>query len=113
MPLSRKEFLKLAYDLFDEMHIPHRWEKICRKVFYCQFMKVKKVNLSLCLINCTLSRKDVWGSRSIAPTFLTSELDGGEWSASRPDRFTPGERDSGTYCIGGWVGLTGGLDAVK
>jgi hypothetical protein len=24
-------------------------------------------------------------------TFLTSSLDGGEWSVSRPGRFTPGE----------------------
>jgi hypothetical protein len=25
--------------------------------------------------------------------FLTSALDGGKWPASRPGRFTPGERD--------------------
>jgi hypothetical protein len=31
-------------------------------------------------------------------------LDGGKWSASRPGRFTPGERDLDTHCIGGWVG---------
>jgi hypothetical protein len=31
-----------------------------------------------------------WGSGGIAPhAFLTSALDGGEWSASRPGRFTP------------------------
>jgi hypothetical protein len=35
---------------------------------------------------------------------LTSALDGGEWSASRPGRFTPRERASGTHWIGGWVG---------
>jgi hypothetical protein len=33
--------------------------------------------------------------------FLPSALAGGEWSASRPDRFTPGERAPGTHCIGG------------
>jgi hypothetical protein len=33
--------------------------------------------------------------------FLTSVLDGGEWSASRPDRFTPGEGAQGTYWIEG------------
>jgi hypothetical protein len=26
-------------------------------------------------------------------TFLTAALDGSEWSASRPDHFTSGERD--------------------
>jgi hypothetical protein len=31
--------------------------------------------------------------------FLTSALVGGEWSASRPGRFTPGERAPGTHCI--------------
>jgi hypothetical protein len=31
------------------------------------------------------------GSGGIAPPFLESALDGGEWSASRPYRFTPFE----------------------
>jgi hypothetical protein len=35
--------------------------------------------------------------------FLTSALVGGEWSASRPGRFTRGERAPGTHWIGGWV----------
>jgi hypothetical protein len=45
--------------------------------------------------------------------FLTSALVAGEWSASCPDRFTPGERAPGTYWIGGWVGPRAGLDDVK
>jgi hypothetical protein len=32
-----------------------------------------------------------WGSGDITPLFLTSALEGGEWSASRPGRFTPGK----------------------
>jgi hypothetical protein len=40
--------------------------------------------------------------------FLTSELAGRDWSASRPGRFTPG-----TPWIGGWVGPTAGLDGVE
>jgi hypothetical protein len=43
---------------------------------------------------------------------LTSALDGGEWPASRPGRFTPRERAPGTHWIGGWVGPRAGLDAV-
>jgi hypothetical protein len=35
--------------------------------------------------------------------FLTSALVGGEWSASRPDGFTHGERAPGTHWTGGWV----------
>jgi hypothetical protein len=38
---------------------------------------------------------------------LTLELDGGEWSASRPDRFSPG-----TQWTGSWVGPGTGLAAV-
>jgi hypothetical protein len=45
--------------------------------------------------------------------FLTSALVGGEWSASRPGRFTPGERAPGTHWIGGWVGPRAGLDDVE
>jgi hypothetical protein len=43
---------------------------------------------------------------------LTSALDGGEWSASRPARFTPRERAPGTHWIGGWVGPGTVLDTV-
>jgi hypothetical protein len=43
---------------------------------------------------------------------LNSALDGGEWSASRPGRFTPRERAPGTHWIGGWVGPRAVLDAV-
>jgi hypothetical protein len=39
--------------------------------------------------------------------FLTSVLVVGEWSASRPGRFTPG-----THWIGSWVGPRAGLDYV-
>jgi hypothetical protein len=40
--------------------------------------------------------------------FLPSALDGGEWSAWRPGRFTPG-----TCSIGDRVGFIAGLDAVQ
>jgi hypothetical protein len=36
--------------------------------------------------------------------FLTSALVGGEWSASRPGRFTPGEVAYNAHLTGGWVG---------
>jgi hypothetical protein len=43
---------------------------------------------------------------------LTSALDGGEWSALSPGRFTPRERAPDTHWIGGWVGPRTVLDAV-
>jgi hypothetical protein len=45
--------------------------------------------------------------------FLTLALVGGEWSASRPSLFTPGERTLGTRWIGGWVGPKAGLNDVE
>jgi 2-polyprenyl-6-methoxyphenol hydroxylase-like FAD-dependent oxidoreductase len=45
--------------------------------------------------------------------FLTSALFGGEWSASRPACFAPGERVPGTHWIGGWVGPRTGLDDME
>jgi hypothetical protein len=44
---------------------------------------------------------------------LTSVLDGGEWSASHPGRFTPREGAADTHWIGGWVGPRSDLDTVS
>jgi hypothetical protein len=44
--------------------------------------------------------------------FLTSILVEDDWTASRPCRFTPGERASGTPWIGGWADSRAGLDDV-
>jgi hypothetical protein len=48
----------------------------------------------MCLINQALCHEEI----------LTLALDGGEWLASRPGRFNPGEIASGPNWIGGWVG---------
>jgi hypothetical protein len=47
--------------------------------------------------------KEVW-----LHSFLSSALDGGEWSSSRPGRFTPG-----THCVGDWVASRATLNAVR
>jgi hypothetical protein len=51
--------------------------------------KLKKGEFSLGLINAAY-REVVWGSRSIAPSFLNSALDGGQLSASSPCCFNLG-----------------------
>jgi len=43
---------------------------------------------------------------------MTVALEGGEWSAARPDRTLPPER-AGTHFTGGWVGPRAGLDGRK
>jgi hypothetical protein len=46
-------------------------------------------------------REDVLGSGGIAPCIVNFGARGGEWLASRPGRFTPGERAIGTHWIEG------------
>jgi hypothetical protein len=59
-------------------------------------------------------RKDVLGEWRYSSTHsLTSALDGGEWSASRPGRLTARETAPGTHLIGGWVGPRADLDMLK
>jgi hypothetical protein len=67
----------------------------------------ENVKFSLCLITTP------WGSGGIAPLFLTSALDGGEWSASCPGRFTRREIAPSIHWIGGWVGSGVGLDVEE
>jgi hypothetical protein len=45
--------------------------------------------------------------------FLISAPVGGQWSASRPGRFTYGERAPGTHWTEGWVGPRHGVDDVE
>jgi hypothetical protein len=70
-----------------------------------------KVKLSLCLIKHH-SIKTYGGVEVYLHAFLISALDGGEWSASHPGRYTNRERSPDTHWIGGWVGPRAGLDAV-
>jgi hypothetical protein len=56
--------------------------------------------------------KAYWGVEVQLHAFSISVLDGGEWSASRPGRFTSRDRAPGTHWIGGWVGPNAVLDAV-
>jgi hypothetical protein len=53
------------------------------------------------------------GSGGIAPLFMTSSLDGVERWASRLCLLTPGERTTGTYSVGRWLGPRNGMDAME
>jgi hypothetical protein len=68
-----------------------------------------ETKLSLCLTKHH-AMKTYWGSGSIASRIRDQH--GGEWSASRPGRFTARERAPGIPRIIGWVGLTADLDMV-
>jgi hypothetical protein len=55
------------------------------------------------------------GVGGIAPSFLTSAVDGGEWSASLPARFYRRELPPppGNNCVGDWVSPRVSLDAME
>jgi hypothetical protein len=84
-----------------------KWKyEYCKKnatwqIFEPNLQSERKAKLSLCLTNhCAMK----------AYLFMTSALVGGEWLASRPGLFTPGESDPRTHWIGGWVGRRALLD---
>jgi hypothetical protein len=61
------------------------WGKPTLSIFLFQLIK-GKVDPAL---NYALWHENIWGNGGIAPLFLTSALDEGEWSASLLGRFTP------------------------
>jgi hypothetical protein len=72
-----------------------------------------KVNFYLCFFNWAPCHEGVLEEWRYSFTHsLTSAIVGGEWSASRPGRFTPREIALGNHWIGGWVGPRAILDAV-
>jgi hypothetical protein len=72
-----------------------------------------KVKFSLCFFNWAPRHEGVLGEwRYISTRSSTSALDGGEWLASRPGRFTARPRSSGTHWIRGWVSPRAVLHAV-
>jgi hypothetical protein len=72
------------------------------------------VKLFLCLNQLSKHyAMDVWGSGCIDTSFLGLVLVGGEWSASRPCHFTPGETASSTHWIVCWVDSRASLDDTE
>jgi hypothetical protein len=78
-------------------------------------IKGEKVKVFPTLNELSITDEDVWESGGIAPPFLTTAIDGTEWSASRPYCFNPGETPlpPGTHWVGGWVGVRASLDVMK
>jgi hypothetical protein len=76
------------------------------------YVKVNVKVKSLCFNWAPHHEGAVGEWRHSSTHYSTSVLDGGEWSASRPGRFTPTERAPGTHWIGGRVSPRAVLDAV-
>ena len=54
-------------------------------------------NVTTCLLNCRHAMKACKETEVEPHPFLTGALDGGEWSASHPRWFNPGERAPSTH----------------
>jgi hypothetical protein len=54
-----------------------------------------------------------WRSGVMAPTFLTSALDGSEWSSSRHGRFSARERSPGSHYVAGCIVPNACVDALE
>jgi hypothetical protein len=66
------------------------------------YSKGKRVKLKLSLCLSKHNAMKAYGEwRYSSTNSFTSALDGGEWSASRPGRFTARERAAGTLWLGG------------
>jgi hypothetical protein len=63
-------------------------------------------------LNSVPCHEDIQGSGSVTPPFLTSVLDGGEFSSSL-HHFTPGKQPPGIHSTGGWMADTAGLDVTN
>jgi hypothetical protein len=66
-----------------------------------------KVEIVPVLNQLSINHEDVWGSEGTEPPLLTSTLEKGEWSASRPDS----SRNPSDRRLGGprsWSGRFGG-----
>jgi hypothetical protein len=63
------------------------------------FESTVQVQLSRCLSNQALPLEEMWGNGGIASPFLTSALDGVEWSFSCSGSFNPRERIPGSHCM--------------
>jgi hypothetical protein len=114
--------------VFYQIHKPEFYANLCNSGYISetylkyyrkrtpQFYRSKKevkIQLAPCLLNEALSYEDIPGTGIIAHTFLTTTLDRGEWSASRPGIFTVGDTAPGTNWTGGWVDLRLCLDASE
>jgi hypothetical protein len=74
----------------------NRWNSVFSRFIQDMTLVKVMVKFSLCLTK-NQAMKRIGGVEVYLHTFLTSALDGGEWSASRPGLFTPRERDPGTH----------------
>jgi hypothetical protein len=74
--------------------------------FLTALLSKYKVRKAVLLLPCRCQENRMYSSYS----FLTSALDGDDWSVSCPGHALPPGKDTGTHWIRGWVGVRAGLN---
>jgi hypothetical protein len=99
-----------AFKAYQRVEMEDKYVKLNNVINYSNATCKVNIRLLLCLTRHHAVK--AYGGMEIWFHILTSALNGGGWSASRPCRFTLGERTPGTHWIRGWVDPRAGLDAV-
>jgi hypothetical protein len=86
MPWVRFEPMVRAFTRAKTVHALDRAATVTGTPFFMLKVKGKVVPMLNWL---SMSHEDIWGSGGIAPPFLTSAQDAGEWWASRPGKIPP------------------------
>jgi hypothetical protein len=94
------------------MNIPHPHPVRVLRISRRSMESRRARTVTLCVnAESSLCNEDVWGRGSVPPRI--NYVEGHKWSASRPYRFTPEERNLDTHSMRGWVGPGAGLDPIK
>jgi hypothetical protein len=91
---------------FDPLFVDHTNIRRCR-------LRLSQGEIKLSLLRKRWAMMIYGGNGGIAPPILTTPLDGGEWSTSRPWSLYPRGKGPDTHLIADWVGPRTGLDAVE
>jgi hypothetical protein len=89
---------------FRELHKLNKMKAYCGRQFAPMSVHPSAHLCVPCALTDHHAMKAYWEWRYSSIHSLIAALHGGEWSASRPGRFTPRERAPGIHWVGGWVG---------
>jgi len=101
--------LTVLTSLIPNLYVPDFFMLLQKSELFLSVNKYQRYEDAFIVYLSTTSWRHIAGVEVWLHAFLTSAL-GGEWSASRPGRLTPGERAPNPHLTRNWAGSRGGLD---